>query len=216
MTLHNPERRVLMSKHVSWNLPLAVFLGITMVQLVQVAEAQVTPSARGGNNLPLVIGGGVSDYSLDWGPGQRMLGVTAWADWDYLGHYHFLRGVGIEAEGTDLNFDRPANIPRMRHDTGEGGVTYTLRRFRNLAPYAKLLVGIGSIDFPASPAFPNYTHDTFLVFSPGGGAEYRIYPHVWLRADYEYQFWNHTFGPHDLNPNGITVGATYHFGFDSR
>ena len=96
----------------------------------------------------------------------------------------------------------------MRQDTGEGGAIYTWNRYRNFRPYAKYLVGIGSIDFATSGP---YSHDTFAVFSPGGGAEYRAWRHVWIRGDYEYQFWHHTFGPDDLNPNGITIGASYDF-----
>jgi hypothetical protein len=33
-----------------------------------------------------------------------------------------------------------------------------------------------------------------------------------VRGDYEYQYWRHIFGPHDLNPNGVTIGVSYDFG----
>lgn len=196
-----------MSMYVSWKLPLALLLGITTIQ----SYSQVAPAARSGN-IPLSIGGGITDDSLDWGPGRRMLGVTAWVDWHFGDQIRLLRGIGIEAEGTDLNWNRPSDLPKMRHDTAQGGLTYTWKRFRNLDPYMKMLGGVGSIDFPAMPSFPYYTHDTFYIFSPGGGAEYRIRGPIWARGDYEYQFWHQTFGPHDLNPNGFTIGATYHFG----
>jgi opacity protein-like surface antigen len=174
------------------------------------AFSQTVPEANKGN-LPIVIGGGVSDYLLDWGYGRRMQGVTVWADWYFTDQFRLLEGVGIEAEGTDLDWNRPAGVPNMRHDTGQAGLTYTWRHFRTFDPYAKMLGGIGSIDFPAPPDYPYYTHDTFSIFSPGGGVEYRIRDHVWVRGDYEYQFWHQAFGPHDLNPNGFTIGATYHF-----
>jgi hypothetical protein len=96
----------------------------------------------------------------------------------------------------------------MRQDTGEGGAIYAWNHYRNFRPYGKFLAGIGSIDFPP---VGTYSHDTFLVTSFGGGAEYRIWRHVWVRGDYEYQAWHHTFGPHDLNPNGVTIGASYDF-----
>jgi opacity protein-like surface antigen len=44
----------------------------------------------------------------------------------------------------------------------------------------------------------------------GGGAEYHAWKTVWVRADYEYQWYHQYFGPHDLNPNGFTIGATYY------
>jgi opacity protein-like surface antigen len=207
MVIRISERRLRMSMHVSWKLPLVLLLGITTIQ----AYSQTVPEARRGN-IPLSIGGGITDYSLDWGYGRRMLGITAWADWHFTSRSRFLRGVGLEAEATDLNWNRPSSLPKMRHDTAQGGGTYTWQHFRNFSPYAKMLVGIGSIDFPAPPGYPSYTHDTFTIFSPGGGIEYGILNRVSVRGDYEYQFWRQTFGPHDLNPNGFTIGASYHFG----
>jgi opacity protein-like surface antigen len=96
----------------------------------------------------------------------------------------------------------------MRQDTGLGGAIYDWNRYRKFRPYAKYLVGVGSIDFPP---FGTYSHDTFLVFAPGGGVEYRAWRHIWIRGDYEYQFWQHVFGPHDLTPTGFTIGASYDF-----
>jgi opacity protein-like surface antigen len=195
-----------MLKHVSWKFPLALLLGITAIH----AYPQTAPAATQGN-IPLVIGGGISDFLLDWGYSRRMTGATVWVDYGLADQFRRLHGVGIELEGHDINWNRPSNLPKMRQDTGQGGVTYTWERFRNLDPYAKVVAGIGSIDFPAHPDAPYYTHDTFAVFSPGGGAEYRIRNRIWVRGDYEYQFWRHVFGPNDLNPNGFTIGATYHF-----
>ncbi|HEY1803088.1 MAG TPA: outer membrane beta-barrel protein [Terracidiphilus sp.] len=171
------------------------------------ADSQVSPAANQGG-VPIVIGGGFSDFSLDWGPSARMEGIAAWADWF---PYHMpaaLNGLGIEVEGRDLDFGRPAGLSRMRQDTGVGGAIYSWNRYRNFRPYGKYLAGIGSIDFPPSG---NYSHDTFLVLEPGGGVEYRAWRHVWIRGSYDYQYWHHIFGPHDLNPNGVTVGISYDF-----
>ena len=101
----------------------------------------------------------------------------------------------------------------MRHDTAEGGPTYTWRRLRKFQPYGKYLMGIGSIDFDPLPgAPPTYTHDTRTIYAPGGGAQYRVFKSLWVRGDYEYQFWPNLFGAHSLNPNGFTIGAMYDFG----
>jgi opacity protein-like surface antigen len=170
-------------------------------------HSQVSPAARQGG-VPVVIGAGFSDFSLDWGPNKRMEGISAWADWFPLRLQGPLNGLGIEVEGRDTDFGRPSVIPRMRQDTGMGGAIYQWNRYRNFRPYLKYLAGIGSIDFPPSGT---YSHDTFSVLTPGGGVEYRAWHHIWIRGDYEYQFWQHVFGPHDLNPNGFTVGASYDF-----
>jgi hypothetical protein len=177
------------------------------------AFSQVAPAATGGgSSLPLVVGGGISDFDLDYGHGRRMEGITAWVDWNFNHMPRVLRGIGIEAEGHDINLNRPASLSKMRQDTGLGGAIYHLQRHRNIDPYVKFVAGIGSIDFPPiGKAAEFYTHDTFDVFAPGGGVEYRVWRPVWVRVDYEYQFWHHTFGPHDLTPQGFTFGASYHF-----
>ena len=76
---------------------------------------------------------------------------------------HGSEGLGIEAEGRDIDFGRPAGIPRMRQDTGLGGLIYTWNRYRNFRPYIKYLAGVGSLDFPPSGT---YSHDTFWSFHP--------------------------------------------------
>ncbi len=169
--------------------------------------SQVAPAARQGG-VPIVVGAGVSDYSIDWGPGRRMEGISAWVDW-YPNHLPaVLQGLGIEATGHDINYGRPAGLGTMRQDTGEGGPIYTFNRYGNFRPYVKYLIGIGSIDFlPSGP----YTHDTYRVVSPAGGLEYHAWQHIWIRGDYEYQFWHDVMSLHDLTPNGFTIGASYDF-----
>ncbi len=120
-----------------------------------------------------------------------------------------IRGLGVEVEGRDLNFNRPSGIPKMRQDTGLIGPIFSLSQYRNVRPYAKFLTGIGSIDFPVTIGPATYTHDTFLVSAPGVGIDFRFWKHFWARTDYEYQFWHQTFGPNDLNPNGASFGVLY-------
>ena len=170
--------------------------------------AQTSPAASQGG-VPVVIGVGMSYFSPDWGPGRRMVGVSAWVDLFPRGLPRKLDGLGIEAAGHAMDFGVTSDVPpNLRQDTGEGGVIYAWNRYRNFRPYAKFLVGLGSIDFPR---VGTYSHDKFLVTDPAGGAEYRVWQHVWIRGNYEYQYWHHTFGPHDLNPNGVTIGASYDF-----
>lgn len=170
-------------------------------------RAQAGPSAV-QYQIPVVFGAGESDFAIDWGNHNRMQGVTAWID-VYPPFPAIVHGLGVEVEGHDINFGRPAVIPKMRQDTGLIGPMYDWDRYRNFHPYGKYLMGLGSIDFPPAPSAPNYSHDTFLVFAPGGGAQYRIWGNLWVRGDYEYQFWHHTFGNNDLNPNGFSIGASY-------
>lgn len=166
------------------------------------AMAQVAPTAT-VTGLPLGVGGGFSDYSLDYGQGRRMLGISGWADYDLW------RGLGVEVEGTAIDFDKPSTLQRMSQNSIKGGAIYRARPFWGVRPYAKALIGIGSIHFPSND--PLYTHDTFVVEAFGGGVEYRVWNTVYLRGDYEYQLWNQFLGNKNLTPNGFTIGATYYF-----
>lgn len=189
---------------------LRLFPTLLLVFCLVPAFSQVSPAATQGG-LPLVVGLGGADYSIDWGPGTKMQGITAWVDYYPWGMGPKIHGLGIEAEGRDLNFNRPSGIPKMRQDTGMAGVIYSYPGWPDLRPYAKVLFGIGSIDFPPNPLVPDYTHDTFLVTAPAGGIDVRLWKHIWLRGDYEYQFWHHTFGTSDLTPMGASFGFLYDF-----
>jgi opacity protein-like surface antigen len=180
---------------------------VSFLAAVLPAHAQVSPAANQGG-IPIVAGAGFADYSIDWGQGQRMEGVSAWVDYFPNRLPGVLNGLGIEAEGRDIDFGRPAAISRMRQVTGMGGAIYDWNHFRNFRPYVKFLAGVGSIDFPPQGT---YSHDSFLVLTPGGGVEYRAWRHIWIRGDYEYQYWQRVLGPNDLTPTGFTVGASYDF-----
>ena len=188
-------------------LPLNLVPAALFVASVFPVYSQVTPAARQGS-VQVVVGAGFSDFLLDWGPGKRMEGISAWVDWYPNRMPTVLNGLGFEAAGHDINYGLPAGFSRMRQDTAEVGPMYAWNHYRNFRPYVKYMRGIGSIDFPSTTI---YTHDTFLVLSPGAGVEYHAWGHIWIRGDYEYQYWHHTFGSHDLNPNGFTIGASYDF-----
>jgi hypothetical protein len=170
------------------------------------AVSQVVPSAE-KRVIPFAVGGGFSSYLPDRGNG-RMLGDTLWIDYRPVFLTRLLPGISIEAEAHGIDFNRSSSQPNVREDTFSGGVNYRWSRYRNFRPYGKFLLGYGSIDFlPAG----SYGHDTRTVTSTGGGVEYRVFHNVWVRADYEYQFWPDIFGHRVLNPQGVTVGAMYDF-----
>jgi opacity protein-like surface antigen len=169
---------------------------------------------------------------------RPIFGGTLWIDWHFSSLPHYLTGLGVELEARDVSKWGPIELSKgyrdydcsdgsvppncqpnpsgLREDTVEGGAIYTWRRYAKIHPYGKFLVGFGSMDFPAGDAYnPSgapYTHDTRILYATGGGLEYRLMRRVDIRADYEYQFWPNFLGhPHALNPNGITLGATYSF-----
>ena len=161
---------------------------------------QVTPEGiRGG--APLAVGVGYSNYYTDWN--GRLEGPAVWIDWGPS----FLHGFGIEVEGRDLNYGRTKAQSNLRFDTAGGGALYTLRCNPTFHLYAKYLVSYGSTDF--NVGVPTYTHDTRTDYAPGGGLELRMFRDVWVRGDYEYQFWPDFFKHHTQNPQGFTIGLSY-------
>ena len=179
---------------------LVVFLGSASIP----AFSQVTQHGT-RNGLPLNAGIGYSNYHTDWS--GRLGGPMFWVDWNFYNAPGCLNGFGLEVEGRDLNYNRTGGDSNLRMDTISGGVIYNWRHYRRFHPYARFLAGNGSIDFTSST--PHYSHDTRVVYAPGGGAEYRIYHNVWLRGDYQYQFWPDFFGHHTMNPTGFTFGVAY-------
>lgn len=189
----------------SWKY-LKIALAVLLVIASSRAFSQVVPHGT-REGLPLNVGLGYSNYHTDWS--GRLGGPMFWIDWNFDKAPLLLDGVGVEVEGRDLNYNRSGIDPKLRMDTISGGLIYNWRHYHRFHPYAKFLVGYGSIDF-TSPN-PNYTHDTRIVYAPGGGAEYRVYQNVWLRGNYEYQFWPDFFSHHTMNPTGFTVGFAYNF-----
>jgi opacity protein-like surface antigen len=173
------------------------------------AFSQVTYSAEEGK-LPFTVGVGFSNFSDDWGvKNPRQDGVTVWLDWRLPHMPPVLRGLGLEAEGRDLNWATPSYISGHRMDTALAGPAYEWRRKGRIRPFGKYLLGIGSIDFPNGTP---YTHDTRTVYELGGGADVRFWKRFSARGEYDYQWWHQIFGFHDLTPSGVTVGVVYDFG----
>src|ERR1039457_7280280 len=69
-------------------------------------HSQVVPQATKGG-IPIVVGLGGANFSLDWGPGKRMDGITAWVDYYPWGMPPKIHGLGLEVEGRDISLNRP-------------------------------------------------------------------------------------------------------------
>jgi len=167
--------------------------------------AQVVPAATDGES-PFSAGGGLSTFNTGI-DGGHMYGGALWGDYRLNKAPSFLQGVGFEVEARDILLGRSSKQPSyLAEKTFGGGVTYTWRHFQNFHPYAKALFEYGT---GAGPTMSR------TVTALGGGLDYHLFGKVWLRADYEYQRWPdyHSSGVGGtLNPNGFTIGFTYHFG----
>ena len=177
---------------------------------VRNATAQTVYDATEGS-LPLRVGAGISDYYTEIYP-NHFKGPTVWADWTFRRVPKIMQGIGIEGEGRELTWGQPKGSS-WSFVTFGGGPIYSRTYHRVLRPYAKILVNyseqrhIQGAQFAAS-----YQADKWLTFAPGGGVDVHAWRHIWVRADYEYQFWKVMWtNDHFLNPQGVTLGLAYDF-----
>lgn len=178
------------------------------------AFSQVEPAASKGG-FPIVVGGGYSNYYTELFP-NRMYGTALWADWHPQQIPSFLKDFGVESEFRMLNFGQKPDLNRhVRMYEFGGGPMYTVNRWNSFRPYAKLnmyYVGMNHAYFYRNPHNGDLS-EHWVGGAPGGGLDYRVAHNIWVRVDYEYQFWKVNFSPgHSwLNPQGFTVGAAYDF-----
>lgn len=180
------------------------------------ALSQVGPSATSGG-IPLIVGAGFSNYSTDWGPSPewREDGGSLWAEWTLQHMPSAINGLGIGIVAHDITIDAPSQAPYLRYQTAGGGAVYHLLRYRNVRPYAKAMEQFGNIKFAPWPS--PYREDTRNFFSVGGGVDLHAWRHLWVRADYEYQWWKGLFGsPNALTPSGFTIGPEIDLGGRAR
>jgi opacity protein-like surface antigen len=192
---------------------LKLFLGLTLAAIflgaAYPASAQTVPAAT-ESTLPLAVGAGFSYFDPDWYTGQgQIYGGALWIDYIPNRVPWILRGLGVEIEARDVSLGQSSSEPsNLREDTAGGGLIYTWRHYPRFHPYVKGLGGYASIDFHGGPG---YNHDSRTIVIAGAGAEYRVMKRVWVRGDYEYQFWPNFLPHNQAQPNGVTVGASYHF-----
>jgi opacity protein-like surface antigen len=124
--------------------------------------------------------------------------------------------MGVALEAQDLHLAPSPREGVLREDVALAGVSYTSTRFRSLHPYAKFVSGLGNLDYMVSKT--RSYHQTRTVTGIGGGLEYRVIRSIWLKCDYEYQYFPDFFlglpqkpTSGSINPQGISVGAMYSF-----
>jgi opacity protein-like surface antigen len=173
-------------------------------------------SAAGGiKTLPITVGVGFSGYNPDWNHGH-LLGGALWIDYNPEWLPGRLRGLGIEAEARDLSLNYSAkNGPIYKEDVASGGVLYRWEHYNRFRPYGKFLMGYGNADWNGrTPGL--HANQSRTVTTAGGGFEVQAIHRVWVRANYEYEWWPDFFavdtpGQGSLSPEGFTLGVSYHF-----
>lgn len=176
---------------------LRAWLFALLLLPASLAAAQAVPSAEKGNSS-LWVGEAFSRFQPDYGP-SALTGVAAFLDYN--------RGRwGLELKARFLQFGSVQGETQSDYLAGPRLLVWRRRRFR---PFAGLLLGTGTMQFPSPIGTGSY-----FIYAPLGGAEYRVSGRVAVRGDYEYQFWPKAPGipgepSHGLNPAGVTAGVSF-------
>ena len=175
------------------------------------ARAQVVPSATSGH-ISLTAGGLASVFQPDYlccGVAQtasnRLYGVGAFVD------VRFTRWVQVEAEGRWLRFNEVEGINEDNYLIGPRLPIHHFR-FLHATPYAKVLAGMGRINFEDNGGSGRYADIAY-----GGGVDFRLSKRFSARGDFEYQQWprwpnlppESRIANTTLFPYGASVGVGY-------
>jgi Outer membrane protein beta-barrel domain len=178
----------------------ALFCVLTIAG-TQFAHAQVVPAAT-RRQLSITAGGLGSAFQPDYAGGltagaapNRLYGLGAYVD------VKFTRWFQVEAEGRWLRFNQFENINQSNYLIGP---RIPIHRFWRATPYAKVLVGLGKMNFEFNEATGSFTDIAY-----GGGVDVRLNRKISVRAfDFEYQQWPRWLGS-QLYPYGASVGVSY-------
>ncbi|HVG26043.1 MAG TPA: outer membrane beta-barrel protein [Acidobacteriaceae bacterium] len=132
---------------------------------------------------------------------KRLQGITIYGTFELTNH------LGVEG---DVHLASALkSYYGYKETSADVGLRYT-HRVRRYSPYGKALVGFGHSSAPS----PNQivganTPGTYMLYSLGGGLDYRLSDRFNLRAvDFEYQNWPN-FAPHGLTPSILSFGVAY-------
>lgn len=185
-----------------------LLVALTLLAVSVPCAAQVIPAAE-RPNLNLALGGGMDFWWGDWSGAVKRFGPYGFTTLE-LTH-----GLGINVDGHSMILGTGGSAnDHYKYFVGEGGVIYTIHRWRRVAPLMKAQIGYASLSFP-DLGLP-YQHTNGRTTSFGLGADLRNSRHVWTRVEYQYSFFPHFYSVNthtykDLNPAGISAGVSYHF-----
>jgi opacity protein-like surface antigen len=190
---------------------LSIALGLFLIcQFTRVAFAQADESGT-AFRATYSVGASISDSSTDWSK-ANLLGFSLRANAEFFNYSSVLRRISVEAEYRDLQFNRPDYVPQLQLQTIQGGLKARIFSRRRFSAYGKGVIGRGFIDFPVDSIAvqPTLSSKQNLVYSAGGGGEYRTSSRVSVRAEYWSQWWPDLADRNTaLTPHGVDVGVTY-------
>lgn len=167
------------------------------------ARAQVEPSAY-APQLSVTAGALASGFQPDYAGGfvaqaatNRLYGPGVYVD------VKVTHWIQAEAEGRWLRYNQYLNINESNYLIGPRLPFPRLRVWR-ATPYAKVLIGLGKMNFEFNSATGSFTDVAY-----GGGVDIKVTRRISIRAiDFEYQQWPKWLNS-SLYPYGASVGIGY-------
>jgi len=177
--------------------------------------AQVVPTVEGNRSGSMWVGAEISTFNPDYGCinsspfscwNHQLLGIAPYVDTRTL----FSPRVRMEAQARFLHWRGPGFLTESSYLAGP---TFRLLQYRQLALSGKLLVGKAKL----TVAKPAAGGGSYLAYAPGAMVDYKVARRMYLRVDYENQFWpsfkgvrtHTTDGTGALTPTGLSVGLSY-------
>jgi opacity protein-like surface antigen len=201
-----------------------ILLFTVLISCSHLASAQARPTATRTGDLQ--IGGAFVANFPDY-TRHKFYGYGFYADLDFSEHFG-IEGEYRQANDTTTRIGGGGPVPQFQRNI-EGGIRYH-RTYGNFQPYVKAMYGYGVMEYPpypppASQAISEATIG-YNFGAAGGGIDYRVSPHITVRADLEYQRWfatpNANLGfdynagtgglPNGLTPIVYTGGIAWRFG----
>lgn len=183
-------------------LKFALFVALLATTALS-ARGQVEPTAF-GSQFSLSAGAMASAFQPDYQGGliaqaspYRLYGPGVYVD------VKFTHWIQAEAEARWLRFHKFDNINETNYLIGPRLPIQRLRFWR-VTPYAKVLIGLGKMNFEFNSATGSFTDIAY-----GGGLDLKLTRHITLRpVDFEYQQWPRWVNS-SLYPYGASVGVSY-------
>jgi len=182
---------------------MLVLLIVLLGAQASLLHSQTVPSAT-GPQFSITAGGMASAFQPDYAggfvsgaSGNRLYGAGAFVD------VNFTRWLHVEAEGRWLRFNQFVDIDETNYLIGP---RLPIHRFGRFTPYAKALVGYGTMNFEFNEATGRFT-----ALAYGGGVDVKLTPRISARGDFEYQQWPRWINNEELYPYGVSVGIGYRF-----
>ena len=190
--------------------PLSILsIAFTLLAGTVTAHGQQTTTATAKRTSEISAFALYSRVHPDYGPSDNN-GFTVGANYTLLNRWWINPSIEFRA--------KVANGSTADEKTFGGGIR-GVKKIGRFSPYGDFLISYGSINLhlqnpPVLPDGSPYKSDTSIVYSYGGGLDYRAFGPFSVRGDFQYEKWymdklTNPYKPLHLSPYNWSMGVVY-------